>query len=105
MNVEHVADQRRFQIRLSDGAAVLDYRVHEPRVMELTHTFVPSSARGKGVAAALVKGGLDYARANNFRVIPSCWYAEKFFSTHAEYADLLVADDDAPPKAAPVCEL
>jgi predicted GNAT family acetyltransferase len=106
MNVEHLPEQHRFQIQLPEGSAVLDYRMHEPQVMELTHTFVPSTARGKGLAAMLVQGGLDYARANNFRVIPSCWYAEKFLSAHPEYQDLLSGDVGVvPPRSAPVCEI
>ena len=103
-SVEHLADEHRFTITVPEGTAVLDYRLHAPNVMEMFHTFTPHSARGRGVASSLVRGALDYARANNFRVIAACWYVANFMDKHAEYRDLL-ADDGGTERPAPACEI
>ncbi len=102
--VEHLPNQHRFTLALPEGTAVLDYRLNAPRVMEMFHTFTPDTARGRGVAAQLVRGALDYVRANNFRVIAACWYVASFMEKHAEYRDLL-ADDDGRERPAPSCEV
>ena len=100
--VEHLANQHRFALVLPEGTAVLDYRLQAPNVMEMFHTFTPHGARGRGVAAQLVTGALDYVRANNFRIIAACWYVASFIEKHAEYRDLL-ADEDGTERPALSC--
>uniref|UniRef100_A0A914CIH8 Protein NATD1 n=1 Tax=Acrobeloides nanus TaxID=290746 RepID=A0A914CIH8_9BILA len=42
------------------------------------HTEVPSQFQGKGYAALLVKDALKYCKDNNLKVVPTCWYVEKY---------------------------
>ena len=102
--VEHLSAQHRFTLTVPEGTAVLDYRLHSSDVMEMFHTYTPNAARGRGVASQLVKGALDLVRANNFRIIPACWYVASFMEKHAEYRDLL-AGDDGVERPAPSCEI
>jgi predicted GNAT family acetyltransferase len=44
----------------------------DERVWGATCFFIKPSARGQGVMAALLKGGIDYARANGARLIEAC---------------------------------
>lgn len=44
----------------------------DPRVWGATCFFIKPSARGQGVMAALLKGGLAFARANGARVLEAC---------------------------------
>jgi predicted GNAT family acetyltransferase len=105
MPVEHRPIEHRFVLPLAEGEAVLDYRLASPNVMEMYHTFVPHSARGRGAASSLVTGALDYARANGLRVIPACSYVASFVESHPEYADIVDNDDDASERPAPACEI
>ena len=57
-------------------------------VRHATHTFVPPSHRGKGVAEELVKALVADAREQNFRIAPDCSYVERWFDRHKNYADL-----------------
>lgn len=90
MQVEHDTAASRFVTSVPEGIATLRYRMQTPRLMDIESTFVPSAARGRGIGAALVARALDHARAEGFRVIPSCWYVRTWVDAHPEYAKLLV---------------
>ena len=58
----------------SDGAeARLEYSV-AGGVMDMEHTVVPASARGKGVGALLADAAFAFAAAEHLSVRPSCSY-------------------------------
>ena len=74
-----------------DRPAVLNWRARgKARVIE--HTFVPPEMRGQGVAQQLVEAIVADARAQGFRIVPQCSYAEVLFRRRPEWADLL--DDE-----------
>ena len=59
-------------------------------VMTFTHTVTVPHHRGKGLAAIVVRHGLDAARSANLRVVPRCWYVAEFIHEHPGYADLVL---------------
>lgn len=91
MKIEHDAEAHRFQVQMSSGTAVLAYSPSGDGRLDMYSTYVPMDARGQGVAAALVRAALTYAREEGYRVIPSCWYVALWIRRHPEYADLLAA--------------
>ena len=58
-------------------------------MMVITHTFVPESERGKGVAEALVRKAFEFARRKRLRVKPACSYAAHFAEVHQEFSGLI----------------
>lgn len=58
-------------------------------VVAFTHTEVPARLEGRGIAAALVRNALDWARAEGLRVRPLCSYVALYMRRHPETADLL----------------
>lgn len=86
--VLHEPAAQRFVALLKGQESVLDYRLADG-VMTITHTGVPPSLRGHGVAADLTRFALDTARKHEWKVVPVCSYAQHFVSTHSEYSDLL----------------
>ncbi len=91
MQIEHDAPSRRFVAQLSSGAAILLYAQAGDGVLELYSTYVPAPARGHGVGGKLVEAALAYARAEGFRVIPTCWFVGQWIRDHPEHQDLLAA--------------
>jgi predicted GNAT family acetyltransferase len=89
MNVEHNPAEHHFVASLPEGDAVLSYRIVGKKLMDIQSTYVPSSARGRGVGAALVRQALGYAREKGYSVRPSCWYVGTWVGQHPEYAELL----------------
>lgn len=57
-------------------------------VRVVDHTFVPTEARGQGLAARLVEAIVADAREQGFRIAPLCAYVVTAFGRHPEWADL-----------------
>ncbi len=87
--VLHNQDESRFEITIDGLLSELTYSVKENSVYDFNHTGVPKELEGKGIGAALVKYSLDYARENNWKIIPSCPFIEKYIERHPEYQDLV----------------
>ncbi|MGH8213752.1 MAG: GNAT family N-acetyltransferase [Rhodanobacteraceae bacterium] len=88
MDVDHDIAAREFTAQIEGHRAELQYRLSEG-VMTIVHTGVPDEIGGRGVAAELTRFALETARANGWKVVPACEYAEVFMRRHREYEDLL----------------
>lgn len=64
------------------------YRLRDG-VAALVHTEVPRALEGRGIAAALVRAALTWARAEGLKVRPSCSYVAVYMRRHPETQDLL----------------
>ncbi|MGH1469116.1 MAG: GNAT family N-acetyltransferase [Bdellovibrionales bacterium] len=78
-----------FFITSGSEKSKLTYTLSEG-VMNASHTFVPESMRGRGIAKKLVLELVSYAKANNYQIDPVCSYVQKFFEENKEYKDLVV---------------
>jgi hypothetical protein len=89
MQIQHDLDTHRFTAEVDSGTAVLSYAPAGKEALDLFSTYVPPADRGRNIAAQLVEAALAYARAQGFRVIPTCWYVALWIQRHPEHADLL----------------
>jgi predicted GNAT family acetyltransferase len=90
IEIHHDAAQQRFETTVEGVQAALDYE-QRGDVLCLTHTGVPAAIGGKGVAGALVRSALEYARSKGLKVVPSCSYAASYIERHPQYQDLLTS--------------
>lgn len=81
--VEHDKDNNEFFIKLGKDKAVLQYDVIDPKTLDLVHTEVPASLRGKGIAKHLAKAALEYVARTDLQVKITCPYVNKFAETDA----------------------
>ena len=88
--VKHFPDNQRFEVDLDHSQAILSYTISGER-MVISHTTVPQAMEGQGIGSALVKTALDYARAQNLKVVPLCSFTDAYIQRHPAYQDL-VAD-------------
>ena len=88
LHIQHDAAAQRFEAQVGGGTAECVYRLGNG-VMNIVHTEVPHRSEGRGVAAALVRFALDHARAQGWRVRPSCSYVRTYMRRHADTHDLL----------------
>jgi len=88
----HEPDNHRFVVDLDEAEATLEYRQAGDRTLDYRSTFVPVAHRGRGVGERLVRDALDYARENDFSVIPSCSFVRAFVKRHSEYRDLIATE-------------
>jgi predicted GNAT family acetyltransferase len=87
--VRHNTGKRRFEVEQEGRLSVVDYQLREGRMI-ITHTFVPTELRGKGIAEKLVSTALEFARSESFGVVSQCSYVSTYLRRHPEDADLLV---------------
>ncbi|XP_043719954.1 acetyltransferase At1g77540-like [Telopea speciosissima] len=70
--------QQKFETE--DKKAYLQYELRNGgKVMDIVHTFVPSSKRGLGLASHLCVSAFNHAKANSMSVIPTCSYVSDTF--------------------------
>ena len=91
MTVEHDEAGSRFVVHLEGNEAELAYTMSGPALIDLQHTYVPASARGKGVAEALAEAAFAYAGEHGYRVVPSCPFVRMWLRRHTEQAKLVDA--------------
>jgi predicted GNAT family acetyltransferase len=78
----------RLEARADDQVAFVDLRLRGS-VLSLIHTEVPAPLRGQGIAEALARAGLEYARAHHMTVKPFCPFVARFITRHPEFQDLV----------------
>lgn len=86
--ITHNREQNRFETVVEGSRAYVEYAPSTDSI-RITHTIVPVPIEGRGIAGALTKAVLEYARTANLKVIPICSYVVAYFKRHPEYEDLL----------------
>ena len=74
--------------------AELIYHIDPGGNMVIEHTEVGKEFAGKGAGKELVETAVDYARAQNMKIIPLCPYANALFKKTPAWRDLLLTTDD-----------
>ena len=85
--IAHEPSHNRFVAVVEGQECVIDYHL-SGSTMTITHTIVPASLGGRGIAGELTKFALESARTLGWKVLAECSYAEAYLNKHAEYADL-----------------
>ena len=88
MEVKRNEAKRRFETEMDGQVGVLEYQMNGNTIV-FTHAGVPPEIEGRGVAGALTKAGLEYARAQQLRVVPQCPFVQNYLARHSEYKDLI----------------
>lgn len=76
-----------------DGSeAFLEYERDNSNNYVITHTVVPPSQRGKGLAEVLAQAAFEYVKSvGNAKVIPVCSYiSDKYVPKHPEYDSIVL---------------
>lgn len=91
IDVKDNREAHRFEAEV-EGELSVAYYVRRGDTIEFTHTEVPPSQEGRGIAAALARTALDRVRADGLKVVPSCPYFRAYIKRHPEYRDLVTMD-------------
>lgn len=91
ITIQHDESRQRFVTPVEGGEASLVYRPAGEGVLEYLTTYVPESARRRGIGERIVRHALDYARDHGYRVIPSCWFVGDVIERHPEYRALVAS--------------
>lgn len=85
----------RYQMVVDGVTAFVTYTRHGDR-LTLVHTEVPQALGGRGVGSSLATAVLEDARNCELGVVAECEFIAAFIKRHPEFADLVVAPDNAP---------
>lgn len=88
MEVINNKKENRFEVTVDGELSIMNYTLKDSSIA-LTHTSVPSSLRGRGVAAELAKFAFAYATENHLKIIPMCTYISTFVTRYPEYRKFL----------------
>jgi predicted GNAT family acetyltransferase len=91
LEVRHNRAFQRFETTVDGELARADYRM-DGDVMRMVHTEVPPGSEGRGIAGALVRAALEYARASGLTVLPRCSYVRAYMRRHPETRSLLAVE-------------
>ena len=69
--------------------AEMTYTIAGQETLIIDHTEVGDALRGKGAGLQLVMAAVEYARANNIKIIPLCPFAKSVFDKKEEIRDVL----------------
>ncbi|MBS7253392.1 GNAT family N-acetyltransferase [Flavobacterium branchiicola] len=92
MEIQQINDTRRGYFEaLEDGkeAGKMTYTWAGDSKFIIDHTEVSPDFNGKGVGKKLVMASVEYARANNLKIIPLCPFAKSVFDKVPEIHDVL----------------
>ena len=77
----HNPAANRFEAEVPGGTAFLDYRIQGDRCY-LLYVETPPAARGHGHAAAVTKAAIEWALAQNHKLVPICPFTEAYLRRH-----------------------
>lgn len=92
MEIQQINDTRKGYFEaVEDGkeAGKMTYTWAGDSKFIIDHTEVSPDFNGKGVGKKLVMAAVDYARANNVKIIPLCPFAKSVFDKVEEIRDVL----------------
>ena len=81
--ISHNTGSHEFYCIIDGQKCVVEYSVH-PGALEFIHTYVPEALRGKGIAKMMYDEIARYLKEHHLKAIPTCSYAEKYFSDYKE---------------------
>lgn len=89
VKVRHEPPAKRFAVRLDNKIAYLSYEERGNNVLDYAHTYVPDEYRKRGIASAITRYALDWAREKGYSIIPSCSFVEDYINNNPEYRDIV----------------
>nr|WP_322623719.1 GNAT family N-acetyltransferase [uncultured Flavobacterium sp.] len=92
MEIKHNDNGKRGTFRAFEGeaeAGIITYVWQDEKTFIIEHTV--GNPDFKGVGMVLLNAAVEYARQNDFKIVPVCAFAKKMFERKPELADVLAA--------------
>ena len=83
----------RFELAIEGSVAFIDFKLSNQTLL-LIHTEVPDALQGKGAGTAIVEKALQYAKDNNYKVVPRCVFVQSYLKRHPAWNEIVASDAD-----------
>ena len=92
MQIQHIDNGMKGEFFISNEAgqhiAEISYIWRDGTTIDANHTWVDDSLRGQGVARLLLDTLVDFSRAKNLKIIPTCSYVDVMFRREKSFEDV-----------------
>ena len=78
----------RLELEIEGSIAFIEFKLSNEKLF-LIHTEVPPELEGKGAGSAIVQKALQYAKDNNYKVVPICAFVQGYLKKHKEWDDIV----------------
>jgi predicted GNAT family acetyltransferase len=82
------AENRRLELDTGEGIAFIEYKLLND-ILFLIHTEVPVSLEGKGAGSAIALKALQYAKNNNYKIVPICPFIQNYLKRHKQWNEIV----------------
>ena len=79
------------ELEVEGSIAFIEFKLAQDKLF-LIHTEVPPELEGKGAGSAIVQKALQYAKDNNFKIVPFCTFVQRYLKKHPEWNDIVAPD-------------
>ncbi|MFP7570254.1 GNAT family N-acetyltransferase [Marivita sp. S2033] len=86
---EETDSKGRYELVVDGHTAEMTYSRAGATTIIIDHTGVPDALRGRGAGQALVRRGVEDARAEGRKIVPLCPFAKAQIARHPEWQDVL----------------
>lgn len=91
LEITNNTTMHRFEVNVEGQLAILEYEVQGKTII-FPHTLVPGALRGRGIADQMAYAALEYARDNQFTVVPRCSFVQRYIQKHPEYQAMVAKE-------------
>ena len=92
MQFQHIDNQQNGEFYLDNEQgkriAEISYVWSSEKKIIANHTWVDDSLRGQGMARQLLDRLVDFARAKQLKIVPTCSYVDAMFRRDKSFADV-----------------
>ncbi|HET9843656.1 MAG TPA: GNAT family N-acetyltransferase [Gammaproteobacteria bacterium] len=88
-HIVHDETNHQFIATVNGDQAYLAYTVSSNEVLDFRSTFVPVKLRGQHIGQDIVEYALEYAKTNQFKIIPTCSFVRWIIRNNPQYEDLV----------------
>ena len=78
----------RLELEIDGNIAFIEYKLSH-NILFLIHTEVPVALRGKGAGSAIVQKALQYAKDNNYKIVPICPFVQYYLNRNKGWNDMV----------------
>lgn len=93
VKIKHDKEHNKFITNINGREAHMRYEQVSPKKLDYYRTYVPKDLREQGIASHLVEEALNYAKKNDYEVIPSCSFVNGYVEKHQEYQGITTHED------------
>ena len=89
MDFKHNENQIALYSETGDLLAEITFPYVDENTVNVNHTFVDTSLRGRGIAGKLMQELVEELEKRGLKAVPTCSYAQGWFEKYGEYSHLV----------------